>query len=64
MAGGKCPKWLAVISNRVLPPLFFLALAAVFLYTSTHFDGYLNFELSLAGVFSGDLPTMDKCFGL
>ena len=53
MAGGKCPDWLAVLSNRVLPPLFFFSLTFFLFHISGYFDGFLNFELGLAGVFAG-----------
>lgn len=53
MAGGTCPKWLAVLSNRVLPPFFFFAMTLLLFYSSNHFDGAITFELNLAGLFSG-----------
>lgn len=53
MVAGKCPRWLAVLSNRVLPPLFFFSLALLLFHTSNSFEGIINFELSLAGVFAG-----------
>ena len=53
IAGGKVPDWLATFSNRVLPPIFFISMTLLFFYTSNHFEGLLNMELSLAGVFSG-----------
>jgi len=53
MVSANCPGWVSTLSNKVLLPVFFLTLTAVFLYTSTQYEGFLNIDLSLAGVFSG-----------
>jgi len=53
MAGGNIPRWLAVLSNRVLPPIFFMSLALFLFYISGNYESFLNLELRIAGTFSG-----------
>ena len=48
----QCPRWLASLSNRALPPLIFLSISLIAFYLSTYAPGAVSIDLKLTGLFS------------
>ena len=50
----ECPKWLAMISNKTLPPFLFLLIGILALFVATQTDSPLaEANLKILGAFSG-----------